>query len=148
MHIVSADGQEAEVPPKLGELLIKYRDWQAADGSYQPEPPTHTSRLGATEDDADIDSEYAAAGLDAATCDDDLPDGVVFADSAYTTTVDKQTGEKVRVLKTHCRNKHLYTPDSVKIRIRAGKATRECQNCLVGRKARAAEKKTSQKTRT
>lgn len=98
----------------------------------EPAPPA-----GDEDDDDDEDD-----GLDpAAACDDDLPDGVTFADSAY--VIDKETGE--RVLKTHCRNGHSYLPNNVKLKLRGDKAYRECQTCLSGRKARAAAKKAAAK---
>ena len=79
------------------------------------------------------------AEFDEATCDDDLPDGITFAESAYETVIDEKTGEQIRVLKTHCRNGHEYH-GNVKIRVRGDQAYRECQQCLKARRARASEK--------
>lgn len=146
----------ADVPTRLANLLIDHRDWELADESDQAELDEFIAEREAEVEERDeeaspveeaAEKEVAAVEAKApvpvvelnneATCDDDLPDGIVFAESAYTTVVDEETGEKVRVLKTHCRNGHEYAGANVKIRVRDGKAHRECQTCLKARRARA-----------
>lgn len=165
--LIEKDGNEAEVPDALAQMLIKNRGWRISEGrddaepqddpretvgeyvpkgerpEPKPEPKRSNPRRTKTAAPAD---EQPAEELELnpnAACDDDLPDGIVFADSAYTTIVDEETGEKIRVLKTHCRNGHEYSPENTKIKLREDKAYRECQTCLASRRARAAAKKTA-----
>ena len=129
VELVSPDGTiTASLPVVLAAMLQKHRGWKKPSRR----PVTRARKP----------AEPVADTLNpAATCDADLPGDIVFAASAYTTVVDPETGEKIRVLKTHCRNEHEYTPENTKLRIRDGKAYRECQNCLGGRRSRAAAKR-------
>lgn len=110
-----------ELPDTLAQLLVKNRGWKAKRG--RAPRPVKAAPV------------KAAPPLDAATSDDELPDGITFAASAYTTVVNED-GEKVRVLKTDCRNGHPYAGDNVKIVVRGVHAYRECQTCLRGRNER------------
>lgn len=101
-----------ELPPLLAALLVEHRGWKAA----RP--------------------RRAARSVAAVSSDADLPEGVTFAASAYKTVVDEATGEKIKVLKTDCRNGHPYSGDNVKIVVRGPHAYRECQTCLRGRNDR------------
>lgn len=143
VEIIKGD-HEVQLPDTLAALLIKHRGWKLGDGEElevdepaAPEPVIATSRASAKEE---VVEEVVEDLNPEAACDDDLPEGIVFADSAYETVVNEETGEEIRVLKTHCRNGHEYA-GNVKIRIRGDKAYRECQTCLSGRKARAAAKR-------
>lgn len=152
-----------ELPDTLAKLLIENRGWEKTGSRKRATAPAVDADEGVAECNTDdvedtADTEDEAEGTDRAegvaecntdeadepnpeaACDDDLPDGIVFADSAYDVVIDKETGEEIRVLKTHCRNGHEYA-GNVKIRVRGNKAYRECQTCLSGRKARAAAKR-------
>lgn len=175
---ITKDEFEAELPPRLAELLIKHRGWEVSDEDAdkinveEAEPaPVFVGRAAreATVEEEVVEAaapviieeaveavtEPEESAKDApaepvtelnpeAECDDDLPEGIVFADSAYETVVDEETGEEVRVLKTHCRNGHAYA-GNVKIRVRGDKAYRECQTCLKGRRTRANEKEKAER---
>jgi hypothetical protein len=147
VRIENADGTlVADVPDSLARLVIERHDWHKTRRSVPARDPLDFGK--ARDEDASVvteaeDGEAVEDGLDpAATCDDELPEGITFADSAYETVVDPATGEKVRVLKTHCRNGHEYA-GNVKLRLRGDKAYRECQTCLAGRRTRAKEKAAS-----
>lgn len=169
---VTNDETIADMPDSLAALLIKHQGWrpatdedrarfaalEASDEQPEPEPapepepepaPVKKRTPAKPKPEPEPEPEPAAQdddGLDpAAACDDDLPEGITFAASAYTTVIDEKTGEKIKVLKTHCVNKHEYSPDNTKIRVRDSKAHRECQTCLKGRRARAVAKKAGQK---
>lgn len=151
-----------DVPDVLADLMIRHKGWREAtdedrerlnahntddDDDAESTPETFDSDTEQSDhsENTDAESDSNPKSADelnpAAACDDDLPDGITFADSAYTTVVDPDTGEKIRVLKTHCRNDHEYTPENTKIRLRGSKAYRECQTCLKGRRERAKAKK-------
>lgn len=140
--------QETEVAARLtrGGLPVEEESEGVAERNTEveeqdEEPPAAQAAAEKEVAAAEAQAPAAVEVNNEATCDDDLPDGVVFADSAYTTVVDKATGEKIRVLKTHCRNDHEYAGANVKIRVRDGKAYRECQTCLKARRARSAAKR-------
>lgn len=167
IEIGNGDGVVAEVPEVLAKMLIKHRGWQEVDGNsidvkevtaeepifvlpsargFTPEAVEEVAAepvIETGEPDAPIAKRSKSPNsIDhSAACDDDLPDGITFADSAYTTVVDEETGENIRVLKTHCRNDHEYSPENTRIKVRGDKAYRECQTCLAGRKLRAAAKR-------
>lgn len=168
---ITKGDQDVELPPLLAALLIKHRGWKLGEGEELPELPEpvfnrsdaaavvveeETVEVAAPviiepEPEPEAEAEFPVTNVTAgeinneAACDDDLPEGVVFAESAYTTIVDKETGEKIRVLKTHCVNKHEYAGENVKIRVRDGKAYRECQTCLKARRARANAKEKAER---
>ena len=135
MELENPDGTiAATLPEGLAGLLVEHRGWKPLD------PSAELVRFGrSAELEVFPTSEAAAIVLinDQAAHDDDLPDGVVFAPSAYETVL--VDGEKVRRLKTHCRNGHAYE-GNVRIQVRACKAYRECLTCTTGRRARAKTK--------
>lgn len=148
-------GSGQEISEELAEKLAEPEtNLEPAAPETEPEPepelepePAPAPRQARAAAAAETVETVAAVDIidPAAACDDDLPEGIVFADSAYTTVVDKETGEKIRVLKTHCRNGHEYSTENTKIRVRDDKAYRECQTCLAGRKQRAANKRAAAK---
>jgi|688.fasta_scaffold271172_1 hypothetical protein len=139
MEITNTEGERVDLPENLAQLLIKNRGWkEAGRRTRRPTPPRPPEPAVPTPVSTPVPTADGDTLNPAATCDDDLPDGITFADGAYTTVVDPVTGEKVRVLKTHCRNGHEYTPGNAKLRLREDKAYRECQTCLKARRARGA----------